>query len=174
MESRDHLKNGASLKSLMSKKNNLNKILFTFIILLCSPTITQAFTILQSNIGDKRIKIIRIIILIIIVIIIPLVTKLIKTVAKNNKKKKLIENTEKAVELSNTKECPYCGKEILTAAKKCKHCYKLLDNINEEKTIDKLLDSNTKNCPYCGEEILTVAKKCKHCGEWLNNTNEIK
>ncbi|MDR3285576.1 MAG: hypothetical protein LBS83_02745, partial [Holosporales bacterium] len=31
MESRDHLKNGASLKSLMSKKNNLNKILFTFI-----------------------------------------------------------------------------------------------------------------------------------------------
>lgn len=30
--------------------------------------------------------------------------------------------------MEETKKCPYCGKEILAVAKKCKHCGEWLDN----------------------------------------------
>lgn len=84
-----------------------------------------------------------------------------------------------------TKNCPYCGGEIMTTAQKCKHCGKWLDGREEkketpapqempvakEKSVIKEMPASeelkTKNCPYCGEEIMPVAKKCKHCGEWI-------
>lgn len=30
--------------------------------------------------------------------------------------------------MSNSKECPFCGEEILLKAIKCKHCYSMLEN----------------------------------------------
>ena len=54
--------------------------------------------------------------------------------------------------MSETKTCPFCGKEILADAKKCKHCGEFLE----------------KKCPVCGEWINVKAMKCKHCGSWLN------
>ena len=33
------------------------------------------------------------------------------------------------------KNCPYCGKEILAVAKKCKHCGQWLDKENSTQTI---------------------------------------
>ena len=91
-----------------------------------------------------------------------------------------------------TKNCPYCGGEIMAAAKKCKHCGKWLDGREEkkettapqeipvakeepvvkEKPASK--EPETKNCPYCGEEIMAAAKKCKHCGEWVTPREEIE
>lgn len=52
----------------------------------------------------------------------------------------------------DTKICPFCGKEILSTAKKCKHCGHWLE----------------KQCPCCGEWINVKAKKCRYCGTWLN------
>lgn len=98
-----------------------------------------------------------------------------------------------------TKNCPYCGGEIMAAAKKCKHCGKWLDGREEKKEILVPEDEpavkevtpqeiplpkeepvvkekpaskrlKQKKCPYCGEEIMVVAKKCKHCGEWLDES----
>ena len=51
-----------------------------------------------------------------------------------------------------TKVCPYCGEEILAAAKKCKHCGKWLE----------------KKCPQCGEWVNAEAKKCRYCGYWFD------
>ncbi len=65
----------------------------------------------------------------------------------------------------DTRKCPFCGKEILAVAVKCKYCGKWMNEIEKVTA----LEPKTKKCPYCGEEILTEAKKCKHCGEWLDN-----
>lgn len=51
-----------------------------------------------------------------------------------------------------TTTCPYCGKEILEVAKKCKHCGMWIE----------------KKCPHCGEWIKADAMKCRYCGSWLN------
>jgi predicted RNA-binding Zn-ribbon protein involved in translation (DUF1610 family) len=89
--------------------------------------------------------------------------------------------------------CPYCGKEIMAAAKKCRFCGKWLtaDNAPVNNTSEGIPTvtqtpqenvvvrynttettqentSQTRACPYCGEEILASAKKCKHCGSWLS------
>lgn len=56
--------------------------------------------------------------------------------------------------MSDTKICPFCGKEILTEAKKCRFCGKSLE----------------KKCPVCGEWINIDAKKCRHCGAWLSES----
>lgn len=54
--------------------------------------------------------------------------------------------------MSDTKICPFCGKEILAEAKKCRYCGEFIE----------------KKCPVCGEWIDAKAKKCRHCGTWLN------
>ena len=51
-----------------------------------------------------------------------------------------------------TKTCPFCGKEVIATAKKCKHCGQWLE----------------KQCPTCGEWINAKAMKCRYCGTWLN------
>ncbi len=56
------------------------------------------------------------------------------------------------------KLCPYCGKEIKSAAKKCIHCGKWLE----------------KKCPACGEWVKAEANKCRHCGEWMGDYEKWK
>lgn len=100
------------------------------------------------------------------------------------------------------KRCPYCGEEILSVAKKCKHCGEWLNKETEqqkemtrcsvcgekvEKGLDRCpicheplhtshialdIEEHTKACMMCGEEILEFAKKCKHCGEWQRKPKE--
>lgn len=84
-----------------------------------------------------------------------------------------------------TKNCPYCGKEILIKAKKCKHCGKWLNNeintsqqlahpISQQKKMKETVTSvvvenvNIKICPYCCQKIPENAQKCQFCGEWIN------
>jgi len=55
-----------------------------------------------------------------------------------------------------TKNCPFCGEEVKTEAKKCKHC--------QENITDKI-------CPFCGEEIKALATKCRHCKSELKTTS---
>jgi len=66
-----------------------------------------------------------------------------------------------------TKNCPYCGEEILSAAAKCKHCGEWLEAEAKYKA-----EQGVKKCPHCGEEILGTAAKCKHCNEWLVKVDE--
>ncbi|MGN0018514.1 MAG: hypothetical protein ACI37S_05685 [Candidatus Gastranaerophilaceae bacterium] len=71
----------------------------------------------------------------------------------------------------DVKICPYCGKEILIAAQKCRFCGKWLIKEDDDSEIkqENTEGNETKKCPFCGEEILSTAKKCKHCGEWQSN-----
>lgn len=59
------------------------------------------------------------------------------------------------------KRCPYCGEEILTVAKKCKHCGEWLDNADEQK-------KQMIACPVCGEMIEEDTEKCPYCHERLD------
>ena len=63
--------------------------------------------------------------------------------------------------MEETKKCPYCGKEILAVAKKCKHCGEWLDERNEQK--------NTIPCPACGEQVDDGIEVCPHCNERLTD-----
>lgn len=55
-----------------------------------------------------------------------------------------------------TKRCPYCGKEILAVAKKCKFCGEWLDETSVTEQID---------CPICAERIDANATVCPFCHE---------
>lgn len=70
---------------------------------------------------------------------------------ENNNEEK--QNEEKN-ENGETKECPFCGKQININAKKCKYCKNWIDEEIQ--------------CPYCFEKIKASAKKCRYCGEWLD------
>lgn len=61
---------------------------------------------------------------------------------------------------ASTIDCPMCGEEIKSLAKKCKHCGEFL-----AKAAEAVIQPENKDCPACGEEIKFIAKKCKHCGE---------
>lgn len=59
--------------------------------------------------------------------------------------------------MSETKNCPFCGEQVLAQAKKCKFCKNWL---NDQKDNSEEL----KSCPYCYEKINVNAKLCKFCG----------
>jgi len=65
-----------------------------------------------------------------------------------------------------TKNCPFCGKEIFAVAKKCKYCGEWLDN--EAKDIQKRMIK----CPFCAEEIEEGLEICPLCKESLVKTQE--
>ncbi|MCQ2789440.1 MAG: superinfection immunity protein [bacterium] len=81
------------------------------------------------------------------------------------------------MENKNTKECPFCKKEIPIKAKKCKYCGNWLneeiqpnatnDNSNNNNEILTNNKESSKTCPYCCQQIPTNAKKCQFCGEWV-------
>ena len=62
-----------------------------------------------------------------------------------------------------TKNCPFCGEEILAIAKKCKHCGEWLDQQPVKEFI---------SCPACGEQVEKGAVICPHCQEPLGNIDD--
>jgi len=64
--------------------------------------------------------------------------------------------------MKETKTCPYCGEEILAAAKKCKHCGEWLDKPVRPQ----------KDCPTCGEAIDEEAEICPFCKEPTSENTE--
>lgn len=58
-----------------------------------------------------------------------------------------------------TKNCPYCGEEILAVAKKCKHCGEWI----KEETMPKPVKMVA--CPVCGENVEEGISVCPHCKE---------
>lgn len=65
----------------------------------------------------------------------------------------LLSTTEK--EETQYKQCPYCGEQILSIAKKCKHCGEFLDNslrplLQTEVSQQPLFEGPPVNCRYCG------------------------
>lgn len=72
------------------------------------------------------------------------------------------EETTQKKDLRETKNCPYCGEEILAVAKKCKHCGEwLVDNQEPQK---KLVP-----CPICGEQVEEGIEICPHCNEKISS-----
>ncbi|MDO4159334.1 MAG: zinc-ribbon domain-containing protein [Prevotellaceae bacterium] len=65
-----------------------------------------------------------------------------------------------------TKQCPYCGEEILSVAKKCKHCGEWLETTSPEPA--KMIE-----CPICGEEISEDADICPYCNEKVNSVSNV-
>ena len=63
------------------------------------------------------------------------------------------------METRETKNCPYCGEEILAVAKKCKHCGKWLHEPPQPKQMIP--------CPICGEEVEEGTEVCPHCKEQI-------
>jgi len=66
----------------------------------------------------------------------------------------------------DTKKCHFCGEEILTVAKKCKHCGEWLENaiiVGEKKMVE---------CPFCAEGIEDGLKICPLCEEPLVKDNQ--
>ena len=61
----------------------------------------------------------------------------------------------------DTKRCPYCGEEILTVAKKCKHCGEWLNKEPEQPHKEYMA------CPVCGEQVEEGRAVCPHCTEPL-------
>ena len=59
--------------------------------------------------------------------------------------------------MEEKKLCPYCGKEILKVAKKCKHCGEWLEQKEPEK--------EKKACPICGELVDVDLEVCPYCKE---------
>ncbi len=63
--------------------------------------------------------------------------------------------------MAETKTCPYCGEEILEAAKKCKHCGEWLEEKPKKQIpceiCGEMIDEDAKVCPYCHEKVISNA-----------------
>lgn len=57
------------------------------------------------------------------------------------------------------KTCPYCGKEILDGAKKCRYCKTWL--ASECPICGENVEPNTTVCPHCSENILSYKQSLK-------------
>jgi predicted nucleic acid-binding Zn ribbon protein len=68
----------------------------------------------------------------------------------------------------DTKQCPYCGEEILTVAKKCKYCGEWIEK--EVAVVEKKM----VKCPVCAEEIEDGLQICSVCKEPLVKKQEEK
>lgn len=74
------------------------------------------------------------------------------------------------MEEKQTKICPFCGKEILIKAQKCKFCGSWL---NQQNTQSETIEHETmKTCPYCCHQIPKDAQKSQFCGEWIKQKPE--
>jgi len=71
--------------------------------------------------------------------------------------------------IQTSKLCPFCNNEIAVEAKKCKHCKKWLDEVQEQISEE---ETETKLCVFCGEKIPSAAKKCRHCKNWVAELEE--
>lgn len=65
---------------------------------------------------------------------------------------------------SDTKPCPLCGEEILTIAKKCKHCKSMLVDALESKPNEEHILSSHQDF-----KNITDFGKCSNCGESLDD-----
>ena len=68
--------------------------------------------------------------------------------------------------MKETKQCPYCGEEILAVAKKCKHCGEWLEPKEPEKE-KKMIE-----CPVCGEDVEEGTDICPYCHERIEGADE--
>lgn len=74
------------------------------------------------------------------------------------------------MEEKETKICPFCGKEILIKAQKCKFCGSWLNQKNTQS--ETIKQETMKTCPYCCQQIPKDAQKCQFCGEWIKQKPE--
>lgn len=76
--------------------------------------------------------------------------------------------------------CPFCGKMILAAARKCRHCGQFIepnatgahaavrgDTGRNPAVRNDAAQAARVPCPVCGEMIVAQAQKCRFCGEML-------
>lgn len=68
--------------------------------------------------------------------------------------------------MEETKNCPYCGEEILAVAKKCKHCGEWLEPKDTEKKM--------RECPICGEYVSEDTEVCPYCNERITESEPVK
>lgn len=68
--------------------------------------------------------------------------------------------------MNETKKCPFCGKEILAIAKKCKYCGQWLEKPDDAGK------KHERHCPVCDEVIPEDAKICPYCNEPLDDNKK--